>query len=352
MEELWKIGVTGIVLYGNYALFENQMTSIFWALCFDTLHREVKKRIFRIIRPLMFILSILPLAFVVFFPTVCLVLCTIELRRYLKQMLLSLDSIPGIKDPFENSMVQVIEMALGFLEINKREKLTEGLVLFKVYEKCEKYLQEILTGGKVAVKLVSQCVFFLGMTAYFRSLENNPMYYILSPLPRHWIVIESFERIVYTTAVGSIFNFIYSSVISHCLGSPLVVTAGLVSAILGVIPLAPVFVYCIPGAIYLWVSNHRVSCMVFILLAVIQTIVAGRLFGHTKILGRYLKSTSMALGVSAFGVAGSIIGPFLLSTLMIIWPTGISGTTGQQTVKATRQKSIRQTPGTILKKTS
>lgn len=319
MEDVWRGGLVCLFLYGNYLLFSGHITTVFWAVCYSVVCREVKKNHLQIFQPVFMILSFFPVLSVTLLPSVMVLLCGKEIGQYAVSMIQAVHNNPSIQPTVKRLFLSSMLYLCDYLDIHRNEKLSDSYVLYKIYLKLDEIKEQVLSGSKYALGWIGHFAFFIGFVVYFTGLQDSPVYYILKPVPRHSEITKLFERIVYTLATGSIFTFLWSFLVSMYFGSSLVVVNGTVSSFLSIFPILPLFIYTVPTGIELFLMKRPFSAGLFVVLGVIQQVVFGRIFKFARKEG-YLKSASTALGLSVFGLAGAILGPFLLYSLLILWP--------------------------------
>ncbi|KAI5189412.1 hypothetical protein NEMIN01_0475 [Nematocida minor] len=321
MDEFWRGSLVCLFIYGNYMLFSSHIKTIFWSLCYSVLSQEIRKNNYRIFHSVFIFLFLFPVLSATLLPSVVLLFCGREVAEYASKMVEIINASPSlfatVKKIFLSAMLQVCK----YLDIHKNDTLSDSFVLYKIYLKLEEMKNAILSGSQEALSWAGHFAFFLGFSAYFSQLERNPLSYVLKPIPRCAEIVSLFEKIIHTLAVGSIFNFTFSFILSLYFGSTLIMTNGVLSAFLSVFPVFPLCLYCIPTVIHLWLSRRVVAAVLFAVLAVVQQIASGRMFKFPRSAG-YLQSASIALGLKVFGLPGAILGPFLLFSLLILWSVG------------------------------
>ncbi|KAH9386762.1 uncharacterized protein NEMAJ01_1658 [Nematocida major] len=321
MDELWRALFVGLVVYGNYLLFSGHFMPIFWAVCYSVLCKQVGKKHVPILQPFLLLLSSFPLLSLAVLPSVLVLLCGNELKECAVSAARIISTSPETQTLAKKVLAPVLFQISQYLEIHSDQTLSESVVYYKIYLKIISLKEEILQGSQSAVSLLGQTLFFVGFTGYFYKLQNNPLYYVLKPIPRHASIISAFENIVHSMAVGSAYGFLCGFILCAHFGSPLVVTSAVASAFLTVFPVMPLCLYGAPTAAFLWAEGKRVSAFAFFCLCILQQLYGRKTFGVEMAGGKYLKSVSVLLGLRVFGYPGVILGPLLLSSLLILWPS-------------------------------
>ncbi|KAI5189086.1 hypothetical protein NECID01_0441 [Nematocida sp. AWRm77] len=318
MEELWKAGLIGLLVYGNYKLFKGHVWSVFWALCYNVLSREVKKSHPLIMRPVLLGISMFPVLAAMVLPSVLVFACMDELVSYFRHLLETVRGDPSLGQKLNGLVPLLLKQVIRYLEIRKEEKISEPLVLAKIVEKAEKYAEEILSGSRMAFETIGQFVFFLSMVGFFSRMEKPPLFYVVRPIPKAEEITRIFENIVHSLCASSLFNFLCGSGLAFATNSPLVITEGVLSAFLSIFPIVPCFLYCVPSLVYLLAQKSYGMFGMFLTGAVLQQMLALKMYEFT-FRGGSFRSLSIALGLSVFGLPGAILGPFLVSSLMVLW---------------------------------
>jgi len=319
MEEFWRVSLVCLLVYGGYLLVGGHLKSIFLALCYNTLSREIKRQPF-FVRPFILLLSLSPVLSAVALPSAFAIMMGREVYAYLEEIVEVAKGSRAVEDRTKGVFSLCIGKASEFLKIRREEDLTEALVVEKLWRKAEESTYELFSGSRVALEWVGQVVFFMGLVKYFSRLQKSPLHYLLKPLPKSAEIAWIFDSIVHTLCNGSVFGFISGAVLGMACGSPLVVSSGVASAFLSVFPVAPVFLYSVPSLVLLWCRGNRGAACLFMGCALVQQVVTNRRFIY-RFKGGDAKTVSIALGISAFGLPGVVLGPFLLSSLATLWPS-------------------------------
>lgn len=321
MDELWRGSLVCLVIYGNYLLFSAYIKSIFWALCYSVLCRKVCKKCPLLFRPVFLLFSSFPVLSVVLLPSLLLLLSGNELVEFSLSLKSALESSSSLFLQVKNFVLVSLVHLLDFLNIHKDDALSDSFVYYKIYTKLEEMKDEILSGGKEAIALVSHFVFFIGFTGYFYKLPKNPLFYILAPIPRHQEILKAFEGLIFRMAMGSSYGFICGFLLSFYFSSPLIVFNGMLSGFLTVFPVLPLCLYAIPSAALFFLKRENLKGGLFVLGALTQQIFGKKIFKVEAGGNEYLGGVSVLLGFKVFGYCGVILGPLLLSSLLILWPS-------------------------------
>ncbi|KAI5172629.1 hypothetical protein NEFER03_1685 [Nematocida sp. LUAm3] len=318
MEEVTRAAVLGAGAYGTYLLFRSDMHPIFWALCYDTIRRSVRKRYFFFMRPIVMGLTLFPALTVSLFPSLLFILCVEEIVRYVKRLLVLCDGHPSIHPYFREALEVLLTKSIAYIGLEKGEELSEDVLWYKGYLKMEELFGEILEGGAAALSFSVKLFLFLGLISWFAGMYENPLYYVLRSVPQHTEILSLFENILYQLTTSSLLNMFIVICFSGAIGSPLVISGGVLAGILSVFPMAPLFVYAIPGCLYMWLEGRTYSAIVLLLGGLIHHICMLRMCPF-KYLNGSMKSICMATGLRVFGLPGVVIGPFLLSSVIILF---------------------------------
>ncbi|KAI5185124.1 hypothetical protein NEHOM01_0629 [Nematocida homosporus] len=318
MDELGRVGLVVGLIYGNYLLFRSKLWTIFWALCYNVLQREIRKSRLRVLHPLLLLGSLFPVVLIVGLPSLVVVVGGQELLAYTEQVLVLVEGAAWTRPWLHQGIRTGVSWVLACLGVGAEEQLSEELIWYRLYVKLEECMDEVLMGSKVAFGWLSECLFFWGVLGCFNALPENPLYYAVRPLPQHREIVGVLETIVHAYSVGCLGHFIYAVGLGMCTGSPLILVGGVAAAFLSLFPVAPLCLYVLPSAVYLGLAKHWISLGVLLVGGLVQARVVGKLVGR-KPLNSSGRTISAALGMQAFGLAGAILGPFLLGSLLVIW---------------------------------
>lgn len=317
MEEVTRAAVLGAGAYGLYLVFRSDMHPIFWALCYDTIRRSVRKRYFFFMRPLVMGLTLFPALTISLLPSLAFILCGGEVLWYLRRLLLLSDGHPLVHPYARELLEALLSKSISYLGVGKEEELSEEVFWYKAYLKVEESFGEILSGGAAALVFLVKLFLFLGLISWFSGMRESPLYYLLRSLPQHTEILSLFENILYQLTTSSLLNLFIGICLSGAVGSPLVLSGGVLAGILSVFPMAPLFVYTLPGCLYLWLDGRIYSAFGFLLGGFLHHMCMVRICPF-KYLNGSMKSICMASGLRVFGLPGAVIGPFLLSSLIIL----------------------------------
>lgn len=334
MDGILQGGILSLVVYGNYLLFAGNFKAVFWALSYSVLSREIKNTHLRIFHPFISILSFFPVFFFGLLPPLLLLLAGRETLNYSYFVITQLNNYS--ESIIRNTLLKLSKYAFDYLEM-KKDTFSDSYLYYKIYLKWEDIKNEMIIGGRVTITFISSFLFFLGLSFYFCSLPKSPLLYIFKPISRAGDISRAFDRIVYNLAVVGLFGIIWGFSAGLYFNSELVVVNSLLSGFLSVFPVLPLFIYSIFSSIELFLQGRILSSVLFLLQAVVQQIVTGRIKRKGN---NYLSSISTVLGLTAFGLPGVILGPFLVHSLMIIWPR--EETERERQTEKTLQARIQQ----------
>ncbi|OAG30176.1 hypothetical protein NEDG_01759 [Nematocida displodere] len=320
MEVVWSTGLVGLLAYGNYRLFEGQFVTILWALCYDALRREVKRTSIAPFYSLFMTLSLFPALVLTLVPSVVVLFCGGEMLHYGREMLALAQKSSLFGKTFDSVLGAGLKGMLAFLEVRKDEELSETLVYYKIYAKGAECVNELVQGTEAALGWLGHLFFFLGVCAYFLHLPEAPLSYLFRPLEKGKMLSACFSSVVHSLCAESLFNCFFAAGLSFGVGSPFICCGGVLAAALSLFPVLPLGAYTLPGCIYLVLRGRMLMGALFLGLGVVQGVVISQMAAFRS-RNRYLRTVGVALGIRVFGLIGAVMGPFLVFSLMSIWPS-------------------------------
>lgn len=312
--------VIAAILYLNYKMFNRHLTSIFWSLIYSTLIKRISSSKLRFI-PLVHLLLVFPILSLLFFSSVLLYNVGMEVNDYLLEIGPLARENTTLNKYLQSAIDSAVEKSAALLKIGGREKLTEGMVYLKIMRTVQGKTAEIMGSTESLIEFVFHFLFFTGITSYFLSLKESPIFYIARSFGRKGQELqESFESIVSSLFLLSTFNFVSVLSVSYFFGSPLYVTDALLSSIFSLFPIVPSFLASVPSSLLFYLRGETVRAVLFLCFSLFLMGVKTR-FYKFDVLADSVKAVSVALGYKTFGLPGVILGPFLTSSLLILWPS-------------------------------
>lgn len=318
-ESLWGAGVICVILYGNLKVFRSYAGCLFWATCYDSVKREIRRRHAVVMYPFLLLLSLFPVIVVAVLPTVILAVCSAEVSTYVAVVMDGLEKDKRVSAYVQAGISEGLKKILELLDIQPEEHVYPGLIWEKVLKKAVEYADEILGWTSKGAETVGHLIIFSVVAKYFSTLRASPAYYVLRPTRKCVEMASSFEGIVYTLFLKSVICFLLGALNAYIFGCPLLVCSGAISSLLSVFPVFPSFLYALPLSLYAWTQGRPLAAGCTLGVSVVQQVITNKICGF-DLQADIAQTVGIPAGLQALGLPGAVLGPFLVSALMSVWP--------------------------------